>query len=240
MGERTSYTDGTFSWVENATTDQEGAKSFYATLFGWEYDDRPVGEGIVYTMAQIGGKDVAAIAPQMQDEREQGIPPHWNSYITVAGVGRMSAFMDPTGAVVFLWQAKTQIGAGLVNVAGALCWNELATRDPEAAERFYSQLFGWEFERAGTPEGPPYWMINNDGRSNGGMRLIGDELPPGVPAHWLVYFAVDDVETSADKVVEAGGRLMVPKMAAGDWGSFAVATDQAGATFALFEGRLDD
>jgi hypothetical protein len=264
MGERSSYTNGTFSWVENATTDQDGAKSFYATLFGWDYDDRPVGEGIVYTMAQIAGKDVAAISPQMQDERDQGIPPHWNSYITVEAVdavsakvaelgghvlappfdvmevGRMSAFMDPTGAVAFLWQAKTQIGADLVNVPGALCWNELATRDPDAAERFYSQLFGWEFERAGTPEGPPYWMIKNDGRSNGGMRLIGDELPPGVPAHWLVYFAVADVEASADKAVQAGGQLMLPKTTAGDFGSFAVVTDVAGAAFALFEGHLDD
>jgi len=264
MGERRSYPNGTFSWVENATTDQAGAKSFYGTLFGWEFDDRPVGDGIVYSMAQLDGKNVAAISPQMQDEREQGVPPHWNNYITVEridavsekvtelggrllappfdvmDVGRMSVFMDPTGAVAFLWEAKSNIGAELVNVPGAFCWNELATRDPAAAEQFYSQLFGWEFEHAGTDEGPPYWMIENDERRNGGMRQIGDELPPGVPAHWLVYFAVDDVDASSEKATAAGAQVMAPKISAGDFGSFAVFTDPAGAAFALFEGRLDD
>lgn len=264
MGERTSYPHGTFSWVDNATTDQHGAKSFYATLFRWQYDDRPVGEGIVYSMAQLGGKDVAAITPQMQDERDQGVPPHWNSYITVEDVdavtgkieqlggrvlapafevmdvGRMSAFADPTGAVAYLWQPRRQIGAGLVNVPGAFCWNELATRDPETAERFYSRLFAWEFERAGPEYGPAYWMINNGSSQNGGMREIGDELPADTPAHWLVYFAVEDIEATSETAVQAGGQLLVPKDSAGDYGSLAVLRDPAGAAFALFEGHLDD
>lgn len=264
MGERTSYTNGMFSWVENATTDQDGAKSFYATLFGWEYDDRTVGEGMVYSMAQIDGKAVAAISPQMYDERERGIPPHWNNYITVENVdavtakvaelggqvlaepfdvmdaGRMSAFMDPTGAVAYLWQARDNIGADLVNVAGAFCWNELATRDVETAERFYSQLFGWKFDRAGQTEEPAYWMIVNGDRLNGGMRGIGDELPPEAPSHWLVYFGVDDAEATSELAAGAGGQVLLPKFSMGDSGAFAVLSDPAGASFAVFEGRLDD
>jgi uncharacterized protein len=47
MGERTSYTPGTFSWVDLQTDDLEGAKAFYSTLFGWQYDDLPVGDGMV-------------------------------------------------------------------------------------------------------------------------------------------------------------------------------------------------
>ena len=50
MGERSGYTPGTFCWAELATSDQDGAKAFYAELFGWESDDRPVGEGSVYSM----------------------------------------------------------------------------------------------------------------------------------------------------------------------------------------------
>jgi uncharacterized protein len=72
------------------------------------------------------------------------------------------------------------------------------------------------------------------------MRQIGDELPPGVPAHWLVYFAVDDVDASSETATAAGAKVMAPKISAGDFGSFAVFTDPAGAAFALFEGRLDD
>ena len=59
MGERTSYTPGTFSWADLTTTDQESAKAFYTALFGWEAIDNPVGDGVYYTMMRLGGKDVA-------------------------------------------------------------------------------------------------------------------------------------------------------------------------------------
>ena len=55
MGERTSYTPGTFSWTDLTTTDQESAKAFYTALFGWEAIDNPVGDGVYYTMMRLGG-----------------------------------------------------------------------------------------------------------------------------------------------------------------------------------------
>jgi predicted enzyme related to lactoylglutathione lyase len=262
MGERTSYPHGTFSWVENATTDQDGAKAFYSALFGWEYDDSPVGDGIYYSMAKLGDQFVAAIAPQQQDERAMGIPPHWNNYITVddvdavsarveelggtlhappfdvMDVGRMSALSDASGAVVYLWEARRHIGAGLVNVPGAFTWNELATRDPDAAKRFWSELVGWRFERIS--EDPAYWVIYNGERSNGGMRTIGHELPDEVPAHWLPYFGVESIEATGETANQSGGKLVVPKTQAGEMGSFGVVSDPAGAMFALFEGHFDD
>jgi uncharacterized protein len=82
MGERTSYETGTISWVDLATTDQDGAKAFYGGLFGWEFQDNPIGEGATYTMCRLQGKDVAAISGQSQQEREQAVPPHWNTYVT--------------------------------------------------------------------------------------------------------------------------------------------------------------
>ena len=68
MPERTKYAPGTPSWVDLQTSDQVGAKSFYGALFGWEYDDRPVGHDAdgneaFYSMATKNGKNVAAIAP---------------------------------------------------------------------------------------------------------------------------------------------------------------------------------
>jgi len=64
MSERTHYAPGTFSWSDLATTDPEGAKAFYSGLFGWEAEDMPVGDGVFYSMMRLGGRDVAAIAPQ--------------------------------------------------------------------------------------------------------------------------------------------------------------------------------
>jgi predicted enzyme related to lactoylglutathione lyase len=263
MGERTSYEHGAFSWVELATTDQDAAKSFYAELFGWEYDDNPVADGVVYSMAKLEGRYVGAINPQQAQERAMGVPPNWKSYITVddvdavsarvselggnllappfdvMDVGRMSVLMDPTGAVVSLWQAKSHIGAGVVNVPGAFCWNELGTRDPKAAEDFYSALLGWTFEPSQEAVGPPYWMIRNGERWNAGMRLMGEETPAGVPSHWLVYFAVDSVKGAAERAAALEAQILVPRMDVGERGAFAALTDPQGAAFALFEGRLD-
>ena len=45
---------------------------------------------------------------------------------------------DPQGAYFCVWQPKDNIGAGLVNGPGLMCWNELHTTDLAAAEGFYT------------------------------------------------------------------------------------------------------
>src|SRR5947208_458155 len=100
MGERTQYTPGTFSWADLSTTDQDAAKGFYGELFGWEYTDNPVGDGAVYSMATVDGKSVAAISGQPEQQREAGVPPMWNSYVTVASADDAAAKAGELGANV--------------------------------------------------------------------------------------------------------------------------------------------
>lgn len=256
MAERDSYKPGTFSWVELASRDTDGAKAFYTGLFGWSYEDNPVGEGSVYTMFSQDGRAVAALHAGQQE----GMPPVWLSYVTVgdadAGTerakelgasvfagpfdvmeaGRMSVLADPQGAAFALWQPRDHIGAGLVNTPGSLALNQLNTSDTSAAGDFYSGLFGWEI-RGQDAEGPPYYGIYNDGALNAGMM----DLPEGSPGppHWLVYFGSEDLDGSTAKIGELGGRLLVqPQEVPG--GRILVAQDPQGAFFALFEGRFDD
>jgi uncharacterized protein len=73
MRERTSHPPGAFSWVDLSTNDTDRAKAFYAGLFGCEYEHPPVGEEGTDTICGLGGKDVAALARQSDQEREQGI-----------------------------------------------------------------------------------------------------------------------------------------------------------------------
>jgi predicted enzyme related to lactoylglutathione lyase len=264
MGARTSYSHGTFSWIDNPTTEQEVAKGFYTALFGWDYDDVPIPGEMVYSLATLRDQVVGAIAPQMQDERELGVPPHWNSYISVDDVdavaarvddlgghlhlepfdvmdaGRMAPFSDPTGAVAYLWQGDRRRGADVVNEPGAFCWNELATRDPDAAMSFYSELLGWTLVDDPLAPGVPYWTIRNGERENGGVRVLGDELPLQTPAHWLVYFGVDDIASCAQQATRTGGTVAVPKTDAGAGNAFAVLVDPLGAAFGIFAGRFDD
>src|SRR6202161_582173 len=83
MAQRTHYTPGTFSGIDLTTPDQAASKRFYGELLGWSFQDLPVGEGAVYSMAAVDGQPVAAIAPQPDQQRDAGAPPLWNSYISV-------------------------------------------------------------------------------------------------------------------------------------------------------------
>jgi predicted enzyme related to lactoylglutathione lyase len=259
MGERTQYTPGTFCWAEASTTDLDGAKAFYAGLFGWEAIDNPVPGGGVYSMQTVGGKPVAAIAPQPEEQREAGVPAMWNSYVSVESadataeratelgatvhappfdvmdVGRMAVIQDPQGAFFMLWQPRAHIGAALVNAPGALVWNELASPDLDGSSAFYSSLFGWTIERReGTAMGE-YLGIKNGEKNNGGMRAVD---PPGTPPHWLAYFGVDDVEQALAKVGELGGSALAGPIDI-QIARIAVVSDPQGAVFALYAGQLE-
>jgi predicted enzyme related to lactoylglutathione lyase len=255
MGERTEHPPGTFSWTDLYTPDREGAKTFYGGLFGWEAEDSPLPGGGVYTMLRKDGHEVAALAAAPQAE----FPPFWGSYVTVSSAddaaarakelggtvlaepfdvmqaGRMAILQDPQGAFFSVWEPREHVGAQLVNVDGALTFNQLNASDRDAARAFYEGLFGWRFEEISSQ--PLYWSIHNGDRSNGGVM----DLPPGSPApsHWLVYFAVDDLDGAAARIRELGGEVVVPPTAV-PAGRFVVARDPQGAYFALFAGELDD
>src|ERR1700693_4425457 len=91
MPVRTSYTQGTPNWVDLQTPDQGAAKAFYSGLFGWTYDDQPMPEGQVYSMAMLGEHAVAALAPQPPEMAAAGAPPMWNTYLAVDSAARGAA-----------------------------------------------------------------------------------------------------------------------------------------------------
>jgi predicted enzyme related to lactoylglutathione lyase len=258
MAERTQYAPGTFSWSDLATTDQAAAKSFYSGLFGWEAEDIPVGDGVSYSMMRLDGKDVAAIAPQPQQQREAGMPPLWNSYVSVSSAdeaaeraaqlgatlhappfdvmeaGRMAVIQDPQGAYFMVWQAKGHFGAELVNAPGAHAWNELSSPDLDASQAFYGDLFGWSFSPfEQSPE--PYVVIMNGDASNGGIHGL---TQPGVPPNWLVYFGVEDIDAGLAKVTELGGATQAGPIDIGI-AKIGIVQDPQGAIFAIYAGRFD-
>jgi predicted enzyme related to lactoylglutathione lyase len=258
MGERTTYAPGTVSWTDLTTTDQNAAKEFYGELFGWEATDMPVGDGVSYSMMTVGGKNVAAISPQPEQQREAGVPPVWNSYITVESAddalerakelggtvhapafdvmeaGRMGVVQDPQGAFFLVWEPKENIGASLVNAPGAMAWNELASPDLDGSAAFYTGLFGWSVEPVEGME-MPYRMIKNGVANNGGMRPV---MPPE-PPNWLVYFGIDDIDAAVAKASELGATTMMGSTDIG-MGRIAVLQDPQGAVFALFSGDFED
>jgi predicted enzyme related to lactoylglutathione lyase len=147
--------------------------------------------------------------------------------------GSLAVFQDPAGAFIGVWQAGDHTGAELANEPGAFTWNELATRDVEAAKAFYTRVFGWEAQ-TNDMGGMQYTEFKVDGRSIAGMLPMGEQFPPGVPPHWLVYFAVADCDASVARVQELGGSVFAPPMDM-PIGRFSVVADPQDAVFAVFQ-----
>ncbi len=248
MPEITAHAPGTPSWVDIGVPDIGKAAAFYTGLFGWETEDMGEEAGH-YTMCKLRGKAVAAIGPAMNPG-----PPAWMTYITVASVdetaekitdaggtiaappmdvmeaGRMAVAQDPTGAFFSIWEARASIGAEIVNEPGTLCWNELDTRDVDTALAFYEQVFGLKAERS-----PMYNEFQLDGKTVGACMQMPDMVPAEVPAYWMAYFAVADLEASTEKAKSLGASAMVESMEGGDAGRFSILSDPMGAVFAIIQ-----
>lgn len=258
MAEFTSHDPGTPSWVDLMSADLDGAKAFYAALFGWHMEDQFDDDGNrIYVMATLDGKSVAGMGA-IPPGSPEGMPSVWNTYITVADVeattakvaeaggtvmmpamqvmtsGRMAVFADPAGAAFSVWQPQDHIGIELGNVANTLTWNELMSRDLAASQAFYSSVFGWNYE---TGEHMPDYHLITGGEAGGlgGLMAMPAEVPDMVPSHWAAYFAVTDLAASSALVSENGGQMVTEPMSAPGVGSFATVHDPTGAMFALMQ-----
>ncbi len=257
MPEVTVHTPGTPSWAELSTTDAAGALAFYSALFGWEDDPQAISEDWFYHMQKLNGLETAAIYEQGAEERAQGVPPHWNTYITVDNVdsvaeqagqlggavllnpmdvfeaGRMAMLQDPQGAIFAVWQPNQHIGVRVKGEPGAMIWNELMTSSTSAAIEFYGGLLG--LERGETMGEMNYTLIRAQGTEVAGVLEITPEMGP-VPPHWTIYFAVNDVDETVAKARSLGGGVLVPGTDIPAIGRFAALTDPQGAAFSIFKG----
>ena len=111
---------------------------------------------------------------------------------------------------------------------GNFYWNELVTRDPEKAKKFYGVTIGWTFDDMPMPEGT-YWVAKIGDKPVGGLFPIGGPQWDGVPEHWMSYLAVDDVDTRVKKATAAGAKLMRPVFDVPGVGRIAILTEPGGA-----------
>ena len=115
---------------------------------------------------------------------------------------------------------------------GTFVWNELASTDVEAAKKFYTALLGWQLKEGQTPAPMVYNEIVVGDQHIGGIYQMGKEYGDA-PSHWMAYVAVEDVDASAKRVGELGGKVCVPPTDIPNVGRFCVITDPAGATLSL-------
>ena len=72
--------------------------------------------------------------------------------------------------------------------AGTPSWVDLSTPDPDGAQRFYGELFGWEAEDAGpVEETGGYGMLRLRGKQVAG---VGPVMDPNQPPVWSTYVEI--------------------------------------------------
>jgi predicted enzyme related to lactoylglutathione lyase len=109
---------GMFTWNELMTTDVEAAKAFYSEVFGWEFQDAPI--GVPYSLVQVDGQEVGGIT--VLPPEVQGSPPRWITYVTVDDVDAVAEKAERLGG-------KVVVAPQDVPVIGRYC----AIQDPQGA-----------------------------------------------------------------------------------------------------------
>lgn len=241
------YHLGHFVWRELMTNDLERAREFYAALLGWQWESMDMGDS-AYWVAKVGGQYAAGMM-----KLPEGVPmPCWGTYVSVEnvdlvceaakshggeicappmdipGVGRIACIQDPQGAAIMFMRAETGDGPLPESPpAGTFCWETLNTSDVQGAIAFYTKVFPFKKDDFG---GMPA-LSGLDGK----MVADVENAPPGVPPHWLLHVAVDDLAAMRKKVEELGGKILMPEVPIPNVGTLCIITDTVGATLSLFQ-----
>ncbi len=116
---------------------------------------------------------------------------------------------------------------------GAFVWRENATTDLAATTAFYEALLGWtHHDSEGGPMGI-YRHFQVGGVDIAGCYELGAHMP-GVPAHWIHYLSVEDVDAAAAAAQALGAQVHMGPMDIPRVGRAAYVQDPYGAQVALF------
>jgi hypothetical protein len=245
---------GSPCWADLWTSDVDGSRSFYSEVFGWEAQeaDPQFGGYFMFT------RDGVPVAGAMGDMGNMKATDTWKIYLDtdditktvaaataegaelivpampVADLGTQAVFIDPTGTDLGTWEPGTFPGFTVLGEHGSPSWFELFTRDYAAALDFYRTVFHWDLEAVGDSDQFRYSVLKNPDAEGelAGIMDAGAFLPEGMPAHWSVYWEVDDPAATIAAITTLGGSV-VADLEETPYGRMATVSDPAGAQFKL-------
>ena len=118
---------------------------------------------------------------------------------------------------------------------GSVSWMDLTVPRAEEISRFYEKVAGWTSKRLDMGGYSDYCMdAPQTGETVAGIcHARGDNT--NLPAQWLIYITVADLEASLQRCITLGGKVVCPAREMGEHGTMAVIQDPAGAVAALFQ-----
>ena len=243
---------GSFCWYELNTRDIAAAKKFFGEMFGWTTSPSAMGqyhhwhdrEGVMF-----GG------IMDMNSPEWANVPPHWMSYIRVENVdakakkvtelggnvcvpptdiptvGRFCVINDPSGPTLSLIQLSEA-----KPIAPVIVWNECATKDQNAAKKFYTALLEWTTESMPMGDAGEYVLCKNKDEMLCGIFQMNGPQFEHVPPHWMNYIGTQNVDADAKRVEKLGGKIIMPPTdIPNNIGRFCIITDPGGAHISLYQ-----
>jgi predicted enzyme related to lactoylglutathione lyase len=122
---------------------------------------------------------------------------------------------------------------------GTVGWCDLTVPDATEVMEFYRAVVGWDVADVAMGDYADY-MMHSPGDPHGVAGICHARgLSADLPAQWLVYIVVDDVDRAAERCCALGGEIVAePRVMAG--GRFCVVRDPAGAVCALWTPPVDE
>jgi len=117
---------------------------------------------------------------------------------------------------------------------GKIGWTDLTVDNADDVRDFYMAVVGWKPSSVDMGGYSDYSMTTpHTGEPIAGVcHARGSNAD--LPAHWLIYITVADVDASAASCVELGGQVLAGPKNFGGQGRYCVIQDPAGAVAALF------
>jgi predicted enzyme related to lactoylglutathione lyase len=248
-------TSGSIVHVELDTADPEATRAFLEDAFGWSFEvmeemeymsfraPSPPGGGIMLGEQQGPFTPPPTLLYVAVDDLEET-----NEEITDAGgeilveamevpeMGLFTIFADPGGVVQAAWEDRYEgepPEGGWPEFTdapepGSITHFELYSEDPEATQRFYEDVFGWEFESVGVGE---YTLARPPTPPFGGLMPANEEMPAGT----LLYLLVEDAEDASRAIAEADGTVLRDPFEVEGWGTMALFRAPGDLVLALWE-----
>jgi uncharacterized protein len=244
-----AYTNNTFTWYENASTDKDAAKAFYTEVIGWKTHEMDMGPAGTYVAVVAGDKPRGGLIAA-----QPGVPSHWVSYLrvedvdasaaaakenggavlaepfSVPGVGRIGVVADPQGAAFALFHEENEAEAANPPAgAGAFHWTELWAKDITAVLPFYEKTFGLTTEKMAMPDGDYYLLKSGETMIGGAMQSKIE----AAPAMWLPWVEVADVDATVARATSHGGDVKAPAFDVPGVGYMSIIGDSNGAVIGV-------
>jgi len=123
---------------------------------------------------------------------------------------------------------------------------EIPFDDKERSQKFYNEVFGWEindipemnYTAVTTVETDENMVPKEVGAINGGMMARGQfEGKPSdiMPTGPVIAMEVDSIDDHLKKIADAGGEVIMDKIAIGEMGFYSYAKDTEGNIIGIWE-----